>query len=142
MCYARYALLGLVLTLAVGPAAAAAQSRSADLGERRQVSSIDRLAASDFRARVSEEEARVMEAETAARYVAAPPAVRAEIRERRRAVWNSLSNAERMALRSAKTPIFANLSDEQKAPYRARAIANYEALSPTEQARIAAADKL
>jgi hypothetical protein len=83
---------------------------------------VDLLAADFYEESLRLSQARAIEARTGELYQRATPADRAAFRETRRASWNEMSENARAALRDQKRPAFANLTDEQKAPFRTIAL--------------------
>lgn len=83
---------------------------------------IDRLAADFFEESLRGAQASAIERRTAEIYAKSPPAERSRFRAERRAEWEAMDPAARASLHDAKRPLFRNLTEEQKAPFRRHAL--------------------
>lgn len=94
---------------------------------------IDKVAADFYETALRRSQSYAVEAKTSARYAVAEPSARDEFRRRRLQAYEEMSDAERDALRGAKTPAFANLTEEQKAPFRSVALDQLAAAGAVDQ---------
>jgi len=110
-----------VATLIIGPAAAEDGSRAPLQPASHGLESpgfVDLVAAEFYESRLRLAQSRMIEAETAQRYLSLPPMERNQYREERRRVWRSMKETERAALRQASRPRFSNLDEGQKEIFR------------------------
>lgn len=82
---------------------------------------VDRLAADFYEQSLRYAQAGAIEQHTAEIYTEATPAERARFRAERRAEWHAMDKQARASLHDAKRPLFRNLTEEQKAPFRRHA---------------------
>lgn len=83
---------------------------------------VDRLAADFYEQSLRQSQADAIERHTAEIYAEASPGERARFRARRRAQWEAMDEAERASLHSVERPLFRNLTEEQKTPFRQYAL--------------------
>lgn len=83
---------------------------------------VDRLAADFYEASLRQAQADAIERRTAEIYAESAPAERARFRAERRAEWRAMDAPARASLHGAKRPLFLNLTEEQKAPFRRHAL--------------------
>lgn len=83
---------------------------------------IDRLAADFYEDGLRQAQSDAIETRTNEIYREAQPADRARYREDRRSDWEAMSDAQRGSLRGVKRPVYRNLTEEQKAPFRRGAL--------------------
>lgn len=114
-------ILGLVLFNAAGPRAQMADLRWEVLAEDEK-SLIDRIAADFYEESLRRAQAEAIESHTAQLYARAEPASRASFIEERRAAWEAMNEDQRASLHGAKRPLYRNLTEEQKAPFRRHAL--------------------
>jgi len=102
---------------------------------------IDRLAADFYEESLRQSQAAAIESHTSELYQRATPVERARFREERRAAWEEMAPTERQKLRDAKRPTYRNLTEAQKAPFRAIALDNLGAAGVLDQEALADALK-
>lgn len=100
---------------------------------------VDLLAADFYEDSLRQSQAIAIEAHTSELYKDAAPEDRARFRAERRQSWDAMTEDEREALRDAKRPAYANLTEEQKAPFRAIAFDQLKAAGAIDEDALAAA---
>lgn len=93
--------------------------------DERQI--VDLLAADFYEDSLRLAQSRAIEAHTAELYVEANAEGRAKFRAAREAAWRAMTPQERKSLRDADRPAYANLTDDQKAPFRKIALDKLDA---------------
>ena len=83
---------------------------------------IDHVAAEFFENELSPVQARTIEARTSEAYISADPERRAMMRGQRRAEWRAMNEGRRNALMDAKQPLYDNLNEDQRVPFRRHAL--------------------
>lgn len=105
--------------------------------DERQI--VDLLAADFYEDSLRLAQSRAIEAHTAEIYVEANAEDRARFRSARLAAWRALTSGQRKALRDAERPVYANLTDEQKAPFRKIALDKLDAAGAIDNKALALA---
>ena len=83
---------------------------------------IERMAAAFYEETLRHAQSSAIEAQTASIYASGDEEARARFVKDRRTRWRQMNEAERQALRNAKTPQYGNLTEGQKAPFRRHAL--------------------
>ncbi|HXI86410.1 MAG TPA: hypothetical protein VNH64_03050 [Parvularculaceae bacterium] len=100
---------------------------------------VDLLAAEFYQQDLRLAQSRVIEARTAELYVSGDGQQRAHFRASRRAAWDAMSPEARKALRNADKPAYANLTDDQKEPFRKVALDKLDAAGAVDEKALAIA---
>ncbi len=79
---------------------------------------LDRVAADFYQSSLRLAQSRAIEAATADTYLGKSPEERTAFREERRSIWNAMSDDQRRGSRNVKLPVFSNLTESQKTPFR------------------------
>lgn len=79
---------------------------------------VDALAAEFFEEHLRLSQSRLIEAETAKRYLSLDASEKARFRAERKQRWREMSANQKSALRGVKRPSFANLDSSQKQTFR------------------------
>ncbi|NNE41157.1 MAG: DUF3106 domain-containing protein [Marinicaulis sp.] len=83
-----------------------------------QMALIDRMAADFFETELHPAQSRTIENSIADQYRTLSLTDRKRFRDRRRLQWRAMTDAERNALRGAKSPTFSHLSEDRKSTFR------------------------
>ncbi|MBL4620514.1 MAG: hypothetical protein JKX88_10515 [Marinicaulis sp.] len=94
---------------------------------------LDRVAADFYQASLRLSQTRKIEAATADIYLAKSPEERAVFREERQRIWNAMSEDQRRGSRNVKLPVFSNLTEAQKTPFRQIARDQLTPASPSQE---------
>ena len=112
---------GLAMFASIGPRAQTADLRWEVLADdEKQI--IDRVAADFYEESLRQSQAEAIESHTSEIYASGSDEQRDEFRNERRSEWQAMTPVERASLREAKRPLFRNLTEEQKAPFRRHAL--------------------
>lgn len=114
-------VFGLVMFASFAPRAQTADLRWEVMASDEQ-RIVDRLAADFYEESLRQTQVDAIERHTSEIYAGETPAGRARFRADRRAEWEAMNEAERASLHGAKHPLFRNLTEAQKAPFRRHAL--------------------
>jgi len=97
---------------------------------------VDRIAADFYEEDLRPSQSEAIERRTSEIYLEAGAEERERMREERRAEWTAMSEAARASLMEAKSPLYGNLTDAQKAPFRRHAIDRLTAAGAVDEAAL------
>jgi hypothetical protein len=100
---------------------------------------IDRIAADFYERAMRRAQTEAIEDNTAEAYRRADAETRAQFRDERRAAWRAMSERKKDGLKAAKRPLYDNLTEDQKAPFRRHAINRLDAAGAIDDAALASA---
>jgi len=114
-------VFGLAMFASLGPRAQPADLRWEIMASDEKLI-VDRLAADFYEESLRQTQVDAIESHTSEIYAGETPMGRARFRAERRAEWEAMNEAERASLHGMKRPLFRNLTQEQKAPFRRHAL--------------------